>query len=56
MEILKHHEHEEASCHRHKLLHCIIHATLQVATLAVAAVTLAEVEKLHQKVKMLHRK
>lgn len=49
MEILAHKRDCEKQ-RRHHLAHCIIHFTLEVATLALAIATLCEVEKLHQKV------
>ncbi|WP_297072147.1 hypothetical protein [uncultured Duncaniella sp.] len=57
MEIFSRHEHEkDSSCRRHHLLHCILHATLQVATLAAALITLNEVDKLRKDVKLIRRK
>ena len=57
MEIFSRHEHQkDSSCHRHHLLHCILHATLQVATLAAALITLNEVDKLRKDVKLIRRK
>ncbi|MCM1355768.1 MAG: hypothetical protein NC212_05100 [Staphylococcus sp.] len=57
MEIFSRHEHENSSnCKKHKILHCILHATLQVATLAAALITLNEVEKLNKSVAQLERR
>ena len=50
MEIFSRHE-SEPKCHKHHLLHCIMHATLQVATLAAAILTLNEVEKMGKAVR-----
>ena len=56
MEFLKHdHPEERAKCRRHHIIHCILHATLQVATLAVAVVALCEIEKLRESVGHLKR-
>lgn len=56
MEIFSRHQ-TEAPSRRHRILHCILHATLQLATLASVIITLNEVEKLHKSVKLLeHRK
>ncbi|MCM1076402.1 MAG: hypothetical protein NC411_03470 [Bacteroides sp.] len=50
MEIFKRHGQDAASCNRHKVLHCVLHATLQLATLAAALMTLNEVEKISKQV------
>ena len=47
MEFFKHHE-QQPSCKRLKVLKCIIHTTLQIATLAAVVVTLKEVDKLNK--------
>lgn len=56
MEIFKNEHYEDsARCRRHRLLHCILHATLQVATLAAAVAALHEIEKVRESVRHLKR-
>ena len=52
MEIFSRHE-SEPKCSKHRILHCILHATLQLATLAAAIITLSEVEKMSKAVKRI---
>ncbi|MDE5827125.1 MAG: hypothetical protein K2J28_02005 [Duncaniella sp.] len=55
MEFFKHHE-QQPSCKRLKVLKCIIHTTLQIATLAAVVVTLKEVDKLNKSVSRSNRR
>ncbi|MDE5987847.1 MAG: hypothetical protein K2H17_00465 [Duncaniella sp.] len=56
MEILKHlHQEDSAKCRRRHIVHCILHVTLQLATLTAAVLALHEIGKVKDSVGRLKR-